>query len=262
MVAAQCTITFAEHLLRGSTGPLASAYRKARRAAIVKFIRSLIALGLASFFIGVAGFLAFADWVLDLAPTPEARADAIVVLTGDEERIATGVRLLVDGRAQRLLISGVHPSTRMPTELRRRIHGNDATRQALVRCCIDIGHEALNTSGNADEAERWVRSNGFRSLIVVTSNYHMPRSQIEFARALPDVRLVPHPVAAGRNVQFNEWWRHWPSARVLLAEYVKTLGSGARLAVERLLSRGEPPPHGPTPPGSLPSASASARTGQ
>jgi uncharacterized SAM-binding protein YcdF (DUF218 family) len=234
----------------------------ARRAAIVKLIRLLIALGLAGVLVGVAGFLVFADWVVELVPHPEPRADAIVVLTGDEERIATGVRLLVEGRARRLLISGVHPSTRMPTEMKRRIHGNDATRQALVRCCIDIGHEALNTSGNADEAERWARTNGFRSLIVVTSNYHMPRSQIEFTRAMPDVRLLPHPVAAGRNVQLGEWWRHWPSARVLLAEYVKTLGSGARLAVARLMSHDESPPQGPTPPGSLPSASASARTGQ
>ena len=229
---------------------------------MAKLIRSVIALAIVGSLAGGAGFWAFAENIRSLSPTPDPRADAIVVLTGDEERITSGVRLMVEGRAQRLLISGVHPTTRMPTELKRRIRGKDATREALVRCCVDIGHEAMNTSGNADEADRWARSNGFRSLIVVTSSYHMLRSQVEFARVMPDIHLVAHPVRVGRNLQLESWWRHWPTARLLIGEYVKFLGSSARLSVARLVTPAPQSPRAPLPPGSLPSASANPRSEQ
>jgi uncharacterized SAM-binding protein YcdF (DUF218 family) len=215
-------------------------------------------LGLVGILAGGAGFVAFADMVRRLEPTPDPRADAIVVLTGDEDRIATGVRLMVEGRAHRLLISGVHPTTRMPTELKRRIDGADAARRNVVRCCVDIGHEALNTSGNAEEARRWVRANRFKSVIVVTSGYHMMRSRAEFARILPEIEVVSYPVRTGRNLQLDTWWQHWPTARLLMAEYVKFLGAFTRLAVWRVLSLRQDEPHPTLPPGSLPSASASS----
>ncbi|MGD9803005.1 MAG: YdcF family protein [Hyphomicrobiaceae bacterium] len=221
-------------------------------------IRTWIGLGLVSMLAGGLGFVAFADTVRNLSPSDDPRADAIVVLTGDEDRIATGVRLMVEGRAQRLLISGVHPTTRMPTELNRRIDGADSARRAVVKCCVDIGHDALNTSGNAEEAHRWVRSNGFRSVIVVTSGYHMMRSRAEFARAMPDIEVVSYPVRTGRNLQLDVWWQHWPTARLLMSEYVKFLGASARLAIWRVLALREDAPHSPMPPGSIPSASASS----
>ncbi len=225
-----------------------------------KLIRSVIALGIIGSLAGAAGFWAFSDAVRNLAAPPDSRADAIVVLTGDEERITTGVRLMAEGRAQRLLISGVHPTTRIPTELKRPIQGSDSTREELLRCCIDIGHAAMNTSGNADEARQWVRSNGFRSLIVVTSSYHMLRSRAEFARAMPNIRLVSHPVRAGRNLQLENWWRHWPTARLLLGEYVKFLGSSARFSVARLVTPAPEPSRPALPAGSLPSAAANPRS--
>jgi len=227
---------------------------------MAKLIRSVIALGMLGSSAGTAGFWAFAETVHKLSPALDPRADAIVVLTGDEERITAGVRLMAEGRAQRLLISGVNPTTRMPTELKRPVDGSDTTRDALVRCCIDIGHAAMNTSGNADETRQWVRSNGFRSLIMVTSSYHMLRSRAEFARVMPDIQLVSHPVRAGRNLQLESWWRHWPTARLLLGEYVKFLGSSARFSVARLVKPAPEPSRHVLPPGSLPSASANPRS--
>jgi uncharacterized SAM-binding protein YcdF (DUF218 family) len=229
---------------------------------MAKRTRTMLGLGIAAVLAGGAGFVAFAHTVRSLTPDEHARADAIVVLTGDEARIATGVRLMVEGRGQRLLISGVHPTTRMPTELNRRIDGADAKRRALIRCCIDIGHEALNTSGNADEARRWVRSNGFRSLIVVTSSYHMMRSRTEFIRVMPDIVLTDYPVGPSRNLQLATWWQHWPTTRLLLGEYVKLLGATARHAVWRLLALAERQPAASRSPDNLPSASAKSGSGQ
>jgi uncharacterized SAM-binding protein YcdF (DUF218 family) len=226
-----------------------------------KLFKSLTALAAAGCAAGGAGFLWFAHSVSTLAPAPNARADAIVVLTGDEERITTGVRLMLEGRARRLLISGVHPTTRVPTELKRRIEGSDAARKALVSCCVDIGRDALNTIGNADEARQWVQAHGFHSIIVVTSAYHMQRSLAEFERALPETRLVAYPVTTGRNLRLDVWWRHWPTARLLAAEYVKLLGTMVRLGVSRMLAPAGPG-RGPSAPAGLPSASANARVGQ
>jgi len=223
---------------------------------MARFVRTAIRLGFVGILAGGLGFVAFADTVRRLAPTPDPRADAIVVLTGDEDRIATGVRLMVEGRAQRLLISGVHPTTRMPTELKRPIDGADAARRSVLRCCVDIGHEAVNTSGNAEEARRWVRANGFKSVIVVTSGYHMMRSRAEFARILPEIEVVSYPVRTGRNLQLDTWWQHWPTTRLLMAEYVKFLGAFSRLAVWRVLALRHDESQPTLPPGSLPSASA------
>lgn len=230
---------------------------------MAKLFRTLTALAALGFIAGGAGFLAFAETVRGLAPSPTARADAIVVLTGDEERISTGVRLMVEGRARRLLISGVHPGTRVPAELKRRIEGKDATREALVRCCVDIGHDAANTFGNADEARQWVQVNGFRSVIVVTSGYHMLRGLAEFARAMPSTSLVAYPVTTSRSLRLDRWWSHWPTARLLAGEYVKTAGAAVRLAATRAFMPASPQsPQRQGPPPGQPSASASARPGQ
>jgi uncharacterized SAM-binding protein YcdF (DUF218 family) len=230
---------------------------------MAKLARNLFLLSFVGSVIGVAGLAAFAESVRNLSPKPGARADAIVVLTGDEERIATGMLLMVEGRARRLLVSGVHQATRMPTELKRRIQGGDSAREKLVRCCVDIGYEALNTSGNAEEARRWVAMHGFQSLIVVTSGYHMPRSAIEFARAMPGVKLIHYPVMASRSLRLDDWWKHWPTARLLAGEYVKFLGAAARMGVLRIVSPGGPTTETPRP-GSVPGSgqpSAAARIG-
>lgn len=232
---------------------------------MAKLLRRLSVLSLAGFVAGTVGFVMFAERIRHLEAKPNARADAIVVLTGDEERIATGVRLMLEGRAGRLLISGVNPFTRVPTELKRRIEGgSDQVRAALVKCCVDIGREAANTIGNADEARSWARMHGFHSLLVVTSGYHMPRGLVEFGRAMPEIQLVPYPVTAGRGLKLDSWWQHWPTLRLLAGEYVKFLGSSARLAVARVVAQppSEPPPEAPAFSQGHSSASVSLRPGR
>lgn len=203
---------------------------------MARFFKTVSVLAVAGVLAGIAGFVLFAEEVRQLANAPEQapQADGIVVLTGDQARIATGARLLMQGRARRLLISGVHPATRVPVELSRQIGGSDAWREAMIKCCIDLGRDAQNTIGNAEEAHQWQAAHGFRSLIVVTSSYHMPRSLTEFSRAMPGTRLVPYPVASSRVLQFQSWWTHWPTARLLAGEYVKYLGSSARFHLARL----------------------------
>jgi uncharacterized SAM-binding protein YcdF (DUF218 family) len=166
-----------------------------------------------------AGFLWFANTIARSEPTLTRTADGIVVLTGSPLRIDDAIELLAAGRSQRLLISGVHPST-STAELTR----NRPEYQRWFACCVELGHEAVNTRGNAAETARWAKKRGVRSLIVVTSAWHMPRALLELQRELSDVELVPYPVVTDR-MREEPWWSNVQTARLLFLEYVKYLAS-------------------------------------
>ncbi len=161
------------------------------------------------------GFLWFTTWVALSVPPADARADGIVVLTGGRDRVQGAVELLEAGRGRRLLISGVHPATRAEDIQRATIGG-----RGLFDCCVDLGHRAETTVGNAIEAADWARAHRFTSLIVVTSAYHMPRSMLELDKALPGVRKVAWPVKRP-DLNIDTWFLHPPTAKLLLHEYVK-----------------------------------------
>lgn len=156
-----------------------------------------------------AGFLAFALHVLDPPAPGEGRTDAIVVLTGGSERVATGFRLLAEGRAERLLISGAHPGAGLDE-----IAAATGRDPAALAARVTIGHAAATTRGNAAETAAWVRAEGLRSLRVVTAGYHMPRAMLELRRALPRTELVPHPVPSAALRAPGALWR--PQVWVLL----------------------------------------------
>ncbi len=159
---------------------------------------------------------------------PPAAADGIVVLTGGADRIETALRLLVEGRAPYLMVSGVARGADM-AELMRRVplDADQASR-------VTLGHAAQSTTGNAAETAPWARAHGMRRLIVVTAGYHVPRALLEVQRALPDVELqavaVQSPALRGAP----------PAAavRVLAGEYDKLLA--VRFGLAHLLG-GEGP---------------------
>lgn len=183
----------------------------------------------AAFILAVALFAAGFLWFVQQMPTSEApparNADGIVVLTGAALRINDALTLLADGRGQRLLITGVNPSTRS-----REISRMMPEHQRWFSCCVDLDHSATNTIGNATETRRWVKARGFKSLIVVTSNFHMPRAMAELAHQLPDVELVPYPVVS-EKVRVESWWMNAATARLLFLEYVKFLVAKTRMWV-------------------------------
>lgn len=175
------------------------------------------------------GFILFASIVTRDAEPANTRADAIVVLTGGEARLLEAARLLRDQKGKRLLISGVNRKT-PPDDIRKR----SGITAELFTCCVDLGYDALDTFGNADETRQWMREKGFRSLIVVTSSYHMPRSLAELSLALPDVTLVPHPVTP-KSFPEAAWWLYPKTMRILVSEYLKFLPVAARASLARVI---------------------------
>lgn len=131
-------------------------------------------------------------WFCMTLPEPgqtTARTDGIVALTGGVGRLRSAIDLLEEGRARRVLITGVHPDTG-----KRLLAVQLGVSYDVMSCCVDIEHEAGNTVGNALAAAQWVKERRIRSLRLVTSDYHMPRALLEFQRAMPDVEIVPSPV--------------------------------------------------------------------
>lgn len=180
------------------------------------------------------GFLLFAAAATRPPPELPPKADGIVALTGTQQRIAVAAKLLSTGQAKRLLVTGINrQATRGEI---RRLTGLDA---ALFDCCVDLGYEAQNTIGNAEETSAWIKQHGFSTLIVVTSSYHMPRSLVELGRVMPNVTLIPYPVVS-ESFRRGDWWMRPGLVRLLAAEYVKFLPSAARFVLARLVHSFEP----------------------
>ncbi len=192
----------------------------------LKALRYAILLAVALLVLGLGGgFIWFLGRVTNQDVADDRTAEGIVVLTGGALRINDAIELLAAGRGQRLLITGVNPTTHS-AELARLTprYGR------LFGCCIDLDHSALNTSGNAVETRRWTRERGFRSLLVVTSAYHMPRAIAELSHELPDVTLIEFPVVTDRQ-RAEPWWSNPTTVRLVLSEYLKFVYAVVRMHV-------------------------------
>ena len=135
----------------------------------------------------IIGFIVFANSVDREHSVPQRSADGIAVLTGGMSRIDEAMKLLAEGKAKRVLITGVNRTT-TTEELKELASQGDQ----YFTCCVDIDKEARNTIDNATETSEWVALHHYGSIIVVTSNYHMPRALAELARVMPGVTLIPY----------------------------------------------------------------------
>jgi len=177
----------------------------------------------------VAVWLAGLEWFVASSLEPAADGlrptDAIVVLTGGSLRLESGIALLGAGKGRKLFVSGVNREVDRD-ELLRAL----GRQSGQAECCIVLGHAADNTLGNARETARWMREEEYRSLRLVTGWYHMRRSVLEFARAMPEIEIVPHPVFPPAIPQ-TRWWAHRASALLVIGEYNKYLATLMRPVV-------------------------------
>jgi uncharacterized SAM-binding protein YcdF (DUF218 family) len=201
-------------------------------------MRTLAAL-LVLALIWAAGLVAFAERVQRSTPTEEPQAaDGIVALTGanSNERIAAAIQLLADHKGRRVLVSGVNRGVS-----REQLRVASGAVRRLYDCCVDLGFTAADTVGNARETAEWARAMRFTSLIVVTSDYHMPRAMLELRAVLrpPAVTFQTYAVPTAA-LKTRHWWRSPGAARLLVVEYSKYLAILGREAVLGLGPRTTP----------------------
>ena len=164
--------------------------------------------------IGLLGFAGRVDRSTPAADPPVS--DGVVALTGaSDARISAAMALLEQGKARRMLVSGVNPlasraDMRTVAQAQRRIYD----------CCVDLGYQATDTVGNARETQAWVNAEGYHSLILVTSDFHMPRALLELKAALPDASITPYPIRT-TDLDAHHWWRTRDGVRRMVLEYCK-----------------------------------------
>ncbi|KPB00014.1 YdcF family protein [Ahrensia marina] len=194
--------------------------RARKRSVTQRLLRLFVFILLLTGIFLVVGFGVFLTSIDNFARNQSNEtADGIVVLTGGFARLEPAVQLLREERGERLLISGVNRRT-----------GDQLLKDAfdiedkLFNCCIDIDQDALDTIGNALGTAHWAASKDYKTLLVVTNDYHMPRSLIELRREMSGVELLPYAI---RNVSSQEhtWGLRISQYRVLLLEYGKLIAT-------------------------------------
>jgi uncharacterized SAM-binding protein YcdF (DUF218 family) len=193
--------------------------------------RIFFVCGLASILLVLTSFMWFGDYVISLRPPVRiSAADGAASLTGGSDaRLKMGVSLVETGVVPRLLISGVNKAA-TASDVRSVAGGTPAT----FACCIDLGRAATDTVGNAEEVTAWVAQHRVKRLILVTDNYHMPRSLFEMRRAMPDVVIIPYPVQAGIYAN-KDWWKNERATRGLALEYGKFMVAVGRSYLSGLI---------------------------
>lgn len=190
-----------------------------------------LAVVCAGAFLGAAFFAGFIGFALSLEREETAlvvQAEGVVALTGGSDRVIEAASFLARGQARRLLITGVNPAT----------HGSDIAKRLpvsreLFECCVDLGYQAQDTAGNAIETRDWAKARQITGpLIVVTSNYHMPRALVELSAAMPGVTLYPYPVVS-EYVNVADWASDKQTLRLVGREYLKYLRAIVRTKVKR-----------------------------
>lgn len=140
-------------------------------------------------------------------PRDGVRTGAVVVLTGGPGRIDRGLEALRRGWSQRMLVAGVDPEVRP-----REFEAQYAVSSSLMQCCVTLDFRSYDTRSNAAEVTHWLGENRFRSVRLVTTDWHMRRAVLELRLLLPeDVAVVQDAV------------RSQPSFRILFLEYHKLL---------------------------------------
>ena len=190
-------------------------------------INGAICLIILCFFLG-----AIQHFVLNLPRAnsfePPKNSDGIVVATGGQARLKVGLTLLSQKTAPHLLVSGVGSGISKEM-IARSIDLSDAEKKAL-ECCVDLDFSAADTLGNAVAADHWAEQRSMRSLILVTSDYHMPRAALEFSRYMPHRTIIAYPITAPDLAQ-KSWYSDWSTLRLYSREYLKYLYRRLALAV-------------------------------
>lgn len=192
----------------------------------LKLIRIAVAISLFTLAFFIAGLQHFVLTLPKASDSAHPVTDGIVVITGGQQRLADGLRLLQIKAGQALLVSGVGRGVNK-TILAKEL-SLDAPTTTLLECCVTLEFEAGDTRGNALATAQWASNKDFQSLRIVTANYHMPRAKYVFTRQLPEIELYFWPVNP-YALTLETWWQKPDIFRLLAREYAKYLTEPLRI---------------------------------
>ena len=163
----------------------------------------------------IAGFLSFCHQIFSYPKDESSHTEALVVLTGGRNRIHVAGKLYNRNLADYIFISGVNKNVSLE-HIEQRNGINFANKEK-----VHLGQEAMDTIGNAKESVEWIKKHQINSVRLVTSNYHIPRSLLEFKSLLPDLQIIVYPVYSEKVRK--KWWRNWGTFVLIATEYNKYL---------------------------------------
>lgn len=183
-----------------------------------------------AFFVWVGGFLWFVFDMPQNPPCPDCTTDAIVVLTGGKNRIAAAFDLLDQKLSDHLLISGVNPGTTLKT-----IEKKSGFKGPIADYKISLDDQSRSTKENALYTLKWLEKNGYHSVRLVTANYHIRRSLLEFQNVMPNILIIAHPIMPQESLD-SHWYKDYKFFCLFFNEYNKYLGALLRLEVKKAIS--------------------------
>ena len=191
-----------------------SLFKKIFLLGIITITLPLLAWGL--------GFMAFSYSIYSMTePKTSIKIDGAIVLTGGSNRVAKGIDLLANQKIDNLLVSGVHKDVQI-----KDIMALWGQSKSAPPCCITLGREAGNTIGNALEAKKWIESLKLKTVYVITANYHMPRSLLEFRHHIPDTKIISFPIKPEKfDIRLPIFWR------TAFIEYNKFIATLVRIVI-------------------------------
>jgi uncharacterized SAM-binding protein YcdF (DUF218 family) len=188
----------------------------------MKFIRLILMICVMFALLWCGGLLWFVSRIEDESPRVKIQTDVIVVLTGGSDRLAEGLRLLDENYASRLFVSGAGEGVTLQDVFRNASFPLSRYDEFVPR--VEIGYEAQTTHGNAEEVASWLKQHDYRSIRLITSNYHMDRSYLELVYLMPDIKIIKHAVVP-KHVIVQRWWKFKGSRKLITSEYNKFLGA-------------------------------------
>ena len=181
--------------------------KKFTRKLILSLTILLLSLGFISFFIGFLFFVKGLPIESQVPILKETQFDGVIAYTGGKYRIGTAALIIKNGFKGPVLISGVYPGL----DMSKVYQALELTKQQTQQ--INIDYSAVSTVGNVEQTLNWVKSNNLSKVLIITSYYHVPRTQLLLNNmADAKTQFVSYPVFSNNA-----------TISLLFSEYIKFL---------------------------------------
>ena len=177
----------------------------------------------------------FKERILTLQKDPINLSSKVVILTGGTNRIKEGFEVIykLDKKSitnLKVLVSGTGKGF---SKLSLQEKLNPGFDLRLIECCVELDSVSQNTYSNAIETSKWVSKNNIEEILLITSNYHIPRSILEFQNKMPNLKILYYPIIPKKH-QINKWLKSFETFSLIFIEYCKYIIANVRIKTLRI----------------------------